>query len=60
MRTGDYEKAAEFFNACRQKGIPGSNIDFLICAAAANRGYAIFTTDNDFRIFQRVIQFTLF
>jgi predicted nucleic acid-binding protein len=52
LQTKDYEQAAEFFNACRQQGIQGSNTDFLICAAAANRGYAIFTTDRDFQHFQ--------
>ena len=45
----DYERAAEFFNLCRQKGIQGSNTDFLICAVAAGRGLEIFTTDQDFR-----------
>lgn len=48
----DYERAAEFFNLCRQKGIQGSNVDFLICAVAAGRGLAIFTTDQDFRRYQ--------
>ena len=38
LQTGDYERAAEFFNDCRRKGLQGSNTDFLICAAAANRG----------------------
>src|SRR5256885_387013 len=26
-----FERAAEFYNSCRSKGIQGSNTDFLIC-----------------------------
>lgn len=51
LESDDYERAAEFFNACRQKGVQGSNTDFLICAAAQRRGLAIFTTDQDFSRF---------
>lgn len=47
LRT-DYELAAEFFNTCRGKGIQGSNIDFLICAAASARELPILSTDQDF------------
>ena len=55
LQTSDYEKAAEFFNVCRRRGIRGSNTDFLICAAAANRDYAIFTTDRDFSRFRSAV-----
>jgi predicted nucleic acid-binding protein len=44
----DYEEAARFNNQCRRVGIVGSAIDFLICAAAMRRKWAIFTTDRDF------------
>jgi predicted nucleic acid-binding protein len=44
----DYERAAEFYNLCRSKGIQGSNTDFLICAVAELNGLQIFTTDKDF------------
>jgi len=60
LQTEDYERAAEFFNDCRRKGIQGSNTDFLICAAAANRDHAIFTTDRDFQRFRDAIEITLF
>jgi predicted nucleic acid-binding protein len=60
LKTEDYERAAEYFNNCRRKGIQGSNTDFLICAAAANRGHAIFTTDRDFQRFRDAIEITLF
>jgi predicted nucleic acid-binding protein len=60
LGSKDYERAAEFFNTCRQKGIQGSNTDFLICAAAVNRDYSILTADQDFHEFQRVLGFKLF
>ncbi|HEY1476711.1 MAG TPA: PIN domain-containing protein [Chthoniobacterales bacterium] len=60
LETEDYERAAKFFNDCRRKGIQGSNTDFLICAAAANRGHAIFTTDRDFQRFREAIDILLF
>ncbi len=48
LNENDYIVAAQFYNLCRSKGIQGSNTDFLICAAAANHGLGIFTTDQDF------------
>lgn len=60
LESKDYERAAEFFNTCRQKGIQGSNTDFLICAVAVNRDYSILTADQDFREFQRMLGFKLF
>jgi len=47
----DHETAAGYFNACRLRGIRGSNTDFLICAAADRRGCSILTTDKDFGAF---------
>ena len=44
----DFERAALFFNTCRNAGVQGSNTDFLICAVAANREWAVFTADDDF------------
>jgi predicted nucleic acid-binding protein len=55
----DYEEAAAFFNKCRAKGIQGSNTDYLICAAAARRGFAILTTDTDFAHFARLLPIEL-
>lgn len=56
----DYEEAASFFNRCRSKGIQGSNTDFLICAVAVRNQLEIFSTDEDFRHFARVLPITLF
>ena len=44
----DYERAAEFSNSCRQAGVQGSHIDFLICSAAAGNSAAILSADKDF------------
>jgi predicted nucleic acid-binding protein len=48
LKSIHFEKAAEFCNICRSKGVQGSTIDFLICAVAHTEHLAIFTIDNDF------------
>ncbi len=55
----DYERAAEFFNACRSKGVQGSNTDFLICAVAERYDLVVFTIDNDFQLFKKHIPVSL-
>lgn len=60
LKSEDFEKAAEFFNICRKKGIQGSNTDFLICAVAFNHDLEIFTTDKDFDNFKKYIPIKLF
>jgi hypothetical protein len=57
--NSDYELAAEFCNMCRSKGIQGSHTDFLICAVAARLDVPVFTTDNDFRQYQKTISIRL-
>ena len=59
LEAEDYEEAASFFNGCRAKGIQGSNTDYLICAAAARRGFGILTTDTDFVHFARILPIDL-
>lgn len=56
----DYELAAELSNRCRKKGIQGSHIDFLICAVAKRIEVPIFTTDNDFSAYQKIISIKLY
>lgn len=60
LDTADYERAAEFYTVCRRNGVQGSNIDFLICAVAAGRGLAIFTTDLDFQSYRAYIPVALY
>jgi predicted nucleic acid-binding protein len=60
IRSDDYEEAASFYNLCRDRGIQGSNTDFLICAIAARNEFAIFTTDADFAHFAKALPITLY
>ena len=55
LETADYTMAAKFFNACRSKGVQGSNTDFLICAVAVRRKISIYTTDKDFPLFAKYL-----
>jgi len=55
----DYEVAASYYNLCRAKGIQGSNTDFLICAVAVRHALEIFTTDEDFGLFGRLLPIVL-
>ena len=55
LTTADYERAAEFFNACRAKGLQGSNTDFLLCAVSARRRMPLLTTDHDFLRYATVL-----
>ena len=55
----DYLSAARFSNLCRQKGIQGSHIDFLICAVANRLEMNIFTHDKDFEFYSQLIPITL-
>ncbi len=59
LTTADYELAAEFFNACRAKGLQGSNTDFLLCAVSVRHRIPLLTTDGDFRRYAAVIPVAL-
>jgi predicted nucleic acid-binding protein len=59
ITSTDYEEAASYYNQCRDKGIQGSNTDFLICAIASRNGFSILTTDGDFANFARIVPIVL-
>ena len=59
LESADFEHAAECFHRCRERGLQGSNTDFLLCAVAARRKLAVFTTDEDFRRVARVLPIEL-
>jgi hypothetical protein len=59
LETADHEEAAAAFNKCRERGIQGSNTDFLICAVAQRRDFAIYTTDGDFIQYAKVLKLAL-
>ena len=60
LETNDYEDAARLFNLCCCRGVQGSNTDFLICAVSIRAGLKIFTTDNDFAVFARLLPIELY
>ena len=60
LHTGDFERAAEIFNLCRQKGVQGSNTDFLLCAVAERYEIAILTLDGDFANFAQHVPIKLY
>lgn len=59
LEVEDYERAAMVYNACRNAGISGSPVDFLLCAVAQSRNWAILTTDKDFARYHKQVPFTL-
>ena len=59
LDVSDYEEAAHIHNQCRSRGIAGSAIDFLICAAASRRHWEILTTDQDFTGYAGVVPLKL-
>jgi predicted nucleic acid-binding protein len=59
LEAVDYEEAAHMNNRCRARGVTGSAIDFLICAAAHRRSWAILTTDLDFQNYASVLPLRL-
>ena len=60
IQSEDFVLAAQYFNQCRSKGIQGSNTDFLICAIAVNNNWQIYSSDQDFRYFQKIIPIQLY
>jgi predicted nucleic acid-binding protein len=60
LEAGDYEEAAHMSNQCRARGISGSPIDFLLCACAQHHHWQIFTTDQDFGNYGKVVPVSLY
>ena len=55
----DYERAAEYLNTCRSRGVQGSNTDFLICALSHRHEMPIYTTDEDFGRYSAILPVAL-
>ena len=55
----DYRRGAEISNQLRSKGITGHIVDCLICAVALDRGFSVFSTDQDFRHYAKHIPIRL-
>jgi len=60
LRTEHYETAASFYNKCREKGVQGSHIDYLICAVSIVEKMALFTTDKDFNHYKKHLGIRLY
>ena len=60
LEVADYEEAAHIHNQCRSRGVAGSAVDFLICAAASRRDWQIFTTDQDFTRYAAIVPMKLY
>lgn len=54
-----YVLAARFFNLCRNKGIQGSNTDFLICACSVHWNFAILSKDKDYLQYKKYLPIDL-
>ena len=59
LSIADYEEAAALDNQCRSAGLTGGTTDFLICATAMPRDWGIFTVDQDFVRYGKVIPLKL-
>ena len=55
----DDERAAEYYNHLRKRGVQGTGIDLLICAVSVHHGMKIFTSDKDFAAYARHIPIKL-
>lgn len=60
LTTEDFEEAARMSNLCRARGVAGSGVDYLICAAAMRREWSIFTLDHDFDAYAKHLPIKLF
>lgn len=59
LTVADHEDAATADNLCRSAGISGSTTDFLLCAIAMRRQWAIFTIDKDFARYAKKLSIQL-
>lgn len=59
LESEDYEDAARISNICRRVGITGSPVDMMMCSVSLRNGWEIFTTDQDFAHYKRVVPIRL-
>ena len=60
LTTRDYENAARAATLCTRAGVAATSVDVLICAVALDRQWPVFTVDEDFSRFQKVLKFQLY
>jgi predicted nucleic acid-binding protein len=59
LTAADFERAAEYFNVCRARGLQGCNTDFLLCAVSERHQLPLLTTDEDFIRYSKVLPVAL-
>jgi predicted nucleic acid-binding protein len=59
LETKYFVKAAEFSNICRKKGVQRATTDFLICSVSHILDVFIFSTDDDFKQYQKYLPIRL-
>ena len=59
LSSRHFEMAAELSNNCMGKGFQGSHTDFIICAVAKSEKMAIYTNDQDFARYSKIIGLSL-
>ena len=59
LAVDDYERAADFANRCRSKGLSTTPVDILICSVSAGYDFPILTTDHDFDLYARILPINL-
>ncbi len=60
LASGDYERAAEAANRCIAAGVAVTDVDLLICAVAMDRGWQVYTADQDFFRYAKVLGVALY
>ena len=60
LTVADHEQAAQASNRCRKAGIASTSVDMLVCAVALHRGWEIFSTDQDFIQYSRILPLQMF
>ena len=60
LSTIVYEEAARYHTLCRRNGIQGSQVDFLIAAAAVTFDVCVYTLDKDFAEYAKILPVRLY
>lgn len=60
LKTEDFERAAQISNDCTSQGLATTPTDMLICSVAYGTRAPIFTTDQDFQRYSKVLPIRLF
>jgi predicted nucleic acid-binding protein len=59
VETGDHERAAQFHNQCRSRGVAAGPTDLLLCAVASRLAAPVYTLDMDFIRYAEILPIEL-